>query len=84
MAGDGRMRSRIARYIQHLGLGADVALLGSVPYLAMRDLYNQADVFLFSSLHDTSGNVLLEAMSHGLPVVALDQHGITHPNRGVG
>jgi glycosyltransferase involved in cell wall biosynthesis len=32
-------------------------------------------VFLFPSLHDSSGNVVLEALSSGLPVVCLDAGG---------
>jgi glycosyltransferase involved in cell wall biosynthesis len=75
IAGDGPLRPRIAKYIQDLRLDSEVSLLGTVPYSSMHELYNRADVFLFSSLHDTSGNVLLEAMSHRLPVVVLDQHG---------
>ena len=37
--------------------------------------YDHADLFIFTSLRDTSGNVVLEAMSHGLPVITLDHHG---------
>lgn len=38
---------------------------------ALKDLYHQADVFLFSSQTETQGIVLAEAMASGLPVVAL-------------
>ena len=31
---------------------------------------------MFTSLRDTSGNVVLEAMSHGLPVIAINHHGV--------
>ncbi len=33
--------------------------------------YQEHDVFLFPSLHDSSGNVVVEALSYGLPVVCL-------------
>lgn len=75
IAGDGPLRSKIATRISSLGLGNDVDLLGNLPHHRMDEFFSNSDVFLFTSLHDTSGNVLLEAMAHALPVVCLDQHG---------
>jgi glycosyltransferase involved in cell wall biosynthesis len=52
----------------------------------MSNFYARAGVFLFTSLQDTNGTVLLEAMAHGLPVVSLDHHGaaaILSPEWGV-
>ena len=49
-----------------------------VPWLKQQDLlhaYRTFDTLLFPSLHDSSGNVILEAMACGLPVVALDLGG---------
>ena len=37
---------------------------------------DEADSFLFTSIRDTSGNVVLEAMSRGVPVIALYHQGI--------
>lgn len=37
--------------------------------------YQDSDIFLFPSLHDSSGNVVLESISHGLPVVCLNLGG---------
>jgi glycosyltransferase involved in cell wall biosynthesis len=42
----------------------------------LADAYRDASVFLFTSLQDTSGNVVLEAMANGLPVVALNHQGV--------
>ena len=46
-----------------------------VPWMQQKDLlraYQAFDAMLFPSLHDSSGNVVLEAMAGGLPVVCLD------------
>ena len=49
-----------------------------VPWLKHQDLlhaYRTFDTLLFPSLHDSSGNVILEAMACGLPVVSLNLGG---------
>lgn len=48
----------------------------ALSYDEVNSLYDNADVFVFTSLRDTSGNVVLEAMSHGLPVIAINHHGV--------
>ena len=45
-----------------------------------------ADLFVYPSLHNSSGNAVLEALSFGLPVVCLDLGGpaqIVTPKSGV-
>lgn len=49
-----------------------------VPWMKQQDLlqtYQTFDVLLFPSMHDSSGNVALEAMASGLPVICLDLGG---------
>ncbi len=53
-------------------------LIDWVPWVEQRELgriYAEHDVFLFPSLHDSGGTVVVEAMSQGLPVVCLDLGG---------
>lgn len=46
--------------------------LGQVVGSALAELYASADLFVFPSTTDTFGNVLLEAMASGTPIVAAD------------
>jgi glycosyltransferase involved in cell wall biosynthesis len=73
--GDGPLRKALEQRIRALQLEQDVIVHGQVSYHDIHQYYNVSHVFLFSSLHDTSGNVVLEAMAHALPVVTLDHHG---------
>jgi glycosyltransferase involved in cell wall biosynthesis len=50
-------------------------LTGQVPQSVLFDQYARADLFVFPSLHDSSGNVVLEAMTFGLPVICFDLGG---------
>jgi glycosyltransferase involved in cell wall biosynthesis len=48
----------------------DVTFLGLARGEALARIYSASDVFVFPSLTDTFGNVLLEALASGLPVAA--------------
>jgi phosphatidylinositol alpha 1,6-mannosyltransferase len=57
--------------------GPDVLFLGVLDrQRALPRLYASADAFLFASLTETLGLVVLEAMSSGLPVVAVPAGGV--------
>ena len=62
--------------MREYGIDNKIRFLGALSYDEVNDLYDSADVFVFTSLRDTSGNVVLEAMSHGLPVIAINHHGV--------
>lgn len=75
MAGDGPWRAKVAARIEALGIEGQVSLLGPLSHAKMADFYAGGDVFLFTSLQDTNGTVVLEALSYGLPIVSLDHQG---------
>ncbi len=53
--------------------GADqVIFMGSLNGKALSEAYASADVFVFASQVETFGNVVLEAMASGLPIIAYD------------
>jgi glycosyltransferase involved in cell wall biosynthesis len=60
---------------QRLGISDSVTWIAWMEHQAVLKTYPRYDAFLFPSLHDSSGNSVLEALSNGLPVVCLDLGG---------
>jgi len=76
MVGDGPDTTKVRRLAARLGLRANnIEWTGKVSLAEVKALLPKHDIFLFTSLRDTSGNVLLEAMAAGLPSVTLRHHG---------
>ena len=50
----------------------DTVFVGRLTGRALSEFYASADLFLFPSTTDTFGNVLLEAMASGVPVIGAD------------
>ncbi|WP_197526806.1 glycosyltransferase family 4 protein [Pirellulimonas nuda] len=75
IVGDGPERKRLGRQAEHLGLVGAVTFHGWVGQNECARLLSQCDVFVYPSVMDCGGAVVLEAMSLGLPVVALNWGG---------
>ena len=67
VAGDGHLRQEGDALAQQLMPGRYSRISLTAP--EMPDLYRSADVFLHMSLLESFGNVFLEAMASGLPIV---------------
>ncbi len=72
MIGEGEMWQEIHDFAAGEG---NVTVGRPVPFSEMPGVYREADILLFTSLQDTSGNVVLESLANGVPVLALDHHG---------
>ncbi|MBN1311282.1 MAG: glycosyltransferase [Anaerolineae bacterium] len=73
IVGDGEFRRAIEAWIVELGLENNVMLLGSRPDI--ENIMPVFDVFVLSSRYEGLPNVILEAMSCGVPVVATSVDG---------
>jgi len=59
-----------------LGIAKKVKFHGALSLIKTQAIMVAADVLIFSSIKDTSGNVVLEAMGKAKPVICLDHQGV--------
>lgn len=70
LVGDGETRPRMEALARELGIAAQVRFLGQVRDPA--PVYRQMDAFVLSTHYEGHALSVLEAMAHGLPVIATD------------
>ncbi len=73
--GSGRLSKYISSWVKEFDIEGKVDYRGRVPWAEVKNAYLDSDVFLFTSLRDSFGSQLLEAMSQGLPVITLAHQG---------
>lgn len=71
LVGDGPERKALMRMAGELGISADLTITGFLPYAEVSAWYSKAALFVFPSYNETQGMVILEALAHGVPVVAV-------------
>lgn len=78
LTAQGPMEAELKSLCSKLGLSAnsDVVFTGALPFETLVNVYHSADLFVFSSLTETQGLVVTEAMAAGLPVVAVRASGV--------
>ena len=75
LLGSGPQVKELEEYTEQLGIKEKVTFVGLVPMDEVPNYLKAADLFVFASISETQGLVTMEAMSAGLPVVAVDATG---------
>lgn len=76
VVGQGPSETEIRSILEEKGLKERLVMAGARSGQELADCYKAMDIFAFSSLSETQGLVLAEAMAAGRPVVALDGPGV--------
>ena len=84
LAGDGPERASVERRIAELGLSDRLRLLDTVPHSELLMMYREhsVDCVVLPSLHEGLSVALIEAMAHGVPVVATAVGGVPELLKG--
>ena len=76
IVGTGPDQNRLVKRCRESGkLSQHVTFVGLIPYTQMEEEYRKADVLIMPSIRETTGTVILEAMSRAIPVITLDKFG---------
>ena len=73
--GEGPDRAACQALVEANGLADRVTFWGRQPQDVVMRHYQSADIFVFPSFREPGGNVTLEAMSFGLPLIVCDRGG---------
>ncbi|HEX6625135.1 MAG TPA: glycosyltransferase family 4 protein [Pyrinomonadaceae bacterium] len=77
VAGEGWMRAELEQLARDLGL-RHTKFIGGVPFEAMPDMYDGADIYLTATDLDNMPSSIVECLAAGLPVVTTDAGGIPY------
>lgn len=87
ICGSGSEQDKLEAQVNHHGMAQAVQFLGWLEADQLSSQLQQADIFCLPSLSEGQPNAVLEAMCHGLPIVAADVDGlraiITHDMTGL-
>lgn len=75
VVGDGSDRPACEALADELGLKDRIVFHGSMPRRDIDAYYERADIFVFPSYREPGGNVVLEAMAFGLPLIVCRRGG---------
>lgn len=75
LLGKGPFEPELRRVANEMGVQNSIRWVSQLPQKELFRLFQTMHCFLFPSLHDSSGNVVLEAQANGLPIICLDLGG---------
>ncbi|MDQ3193096.1 MAG: glycosyltransferase [Bacteroidota bacterium] len=75
LIGDGSFRKELIRLVISLDIASKVTFKGNVNHSLVSEFFKASDIFLFPTLHDSSGTVILESLNFGIPTVCLNTGG---------
>jgi glycosyltransferase involved in cell wall biosynthesis len=86
LVGDGPQRRRIEREAAYLGVTGNLEMTGRLERSQVRELLSQSTIFVLPTIKEALSIAVLEALSAGLPIVAMNHGGvgdiITHGREG--
>jgi glycosyltransferase involved in cell wall biosynthesis len=77
MIGDGPLRKKLERTVEESGLSGNFYFTGEVSRAKVLGYLEQADIFALPSSNEAFGISILEAMSKNVPVVAMNNSGVS-------
>ena len=75
IVGDGPEKDALGARLENSAIGEKVCHITQLERSEVLSRLKHSDIMLFSSVQDTSGNVVIEALGNGVPVVALNHQG---------
>ena len=75
VVGDGPLAHQMDPWMDRYGVKDRVDWVGRIPWAEVTQQYHDHDLFMFTTLRDSSPAQLMEAMAYGLPILTLDLHG---------
>lgn len=76
IVGEGPYRNELEKIAEKLNIRDEVVFVGKVSNEQVKNYCKAADLFLFASMSETQGIVLLEAMAAATPVLAINATGV--------
>lgn len=77
MIGDGELKEKLEKTVEELGISRNFYFTGEVSREKVLGYLEQADIFALPSINEAFGISILEAMSKEVPVVAMNNSGVS-------